>query len=171
MAASASLSPSASPSVSPSVSPSASPSVSPSRSPSVSPSVSQSVSPSVSPSAEVYSLVSPTVSSQWRGIFLVKWEALQVAGDTGAPFACPNYPIKSIQIVGTFGGATVTMQGSNIIDSPVYASLTYDGSNAIALSSAGMKKIWENTYWVRPILSGGNVTTSLDVYLLVHTER
>lgn len=89
----------------------------------------------------------------------------------GTPFACPNYSIKSIQVIGTFGGATVTIQGSNIIDSPTYASLTYDGTNAIAFTSAGVKKIWENTYWVRPIISGAGATTTLDVYLLVHTER
>lgn len=176
---SASVSPSASPSVSPSkspsVSPSASPSVSPSRSPSVSPSASPSVSPSVSPSpspsVEPYTIIVPVATSMWRGIYLVKWTGFQVAGDTGTPFACPNYPDKSIQVVGTFGGATVTIQGSNMIDNPTYATLNDGTGAALTITSAGIKQILENTYWVRPIISGGDANTNLDVYLLVETMK
>ena len=173
-----SISPSASPSGSPSASPSISPSVSPSKSPSVSPSGSPSVSPSVSPSAspslEPYGVISPTTSNTWRGVFIIKWEGLNYSGATGIPFACPNYPIKSVHVAGTWGGstATVVIEGSNMIDSPTFASLTYDGSTAISFTANGLKKINENSYWIRPRLTtGADANTSLDVYLVAHTER
>jgi len=101
----------------------------------------------------------------------VKWGALQVTGDTGTPFACPNYPTQSVQVVGTFGGATVTIQGSNMIDDPTYATVNDGVGTALTFTSAGIKKIMENTYWVRPIISGAGADTNLDVYLLVHTKR
>ena len=184
MAESASLSPSVSPSVSPSespslspsasVSPSVSPSKSPSESPSGSPSRSPSVSPSASPSLEPYGVISPTTSSTWKGVFIIKWEGLNYSGATGIPFACPNYPIKSVHVAGVWGGstATVVIEGSNMIDSPTFASLTYDGSTAISFTANGLKKINENSYWIRPRLtSGADVNTNLDVYLVAHTER
>ncbi len=174
MAESASLSPSVSPSRSPSVSPSVSPSRSPSVSPSRSPSVSPSGSVSVSPSQEAYVVINPTTSSTWKGVFITKWEGLNVNGATGIPFACPNYPIKSVHVVGTWGGstATVVIEGSNMIDNPTHVGLTYDGSSAISFTADGLKKINENTYWVRPRLtSGADVNTSIDVYLVAHTER
>jgi len=96
---------------------------------------------------------------------------LALTGDTGAPFACPNYADKSIQVVGTFGGATVTIQGSNMIDSPTYATLNDITEMPLTITSAGIKQILENTYWVRPIISGAGATTNLDVYLLVETAR
>lgn len=200
MGASASLSPSESPSVSPSLSPSGSPSESPSRSPSVSASLSPSVSPSLSPSTsvspsgspsrspsrspsaspsaspsqEAYGVISPTTSNTWKGVFIIKWEGLNVSGATGIPFACPNYPIKSVHVVGVWGGssATVVIEGSNMIDSPTHVGLTSDGTNAISFTANGLKKIFENSYWVRPRLtSGADVNTSIDVYLVAHTER
>jgi hypothetical protein len=106
-----------------------------------------------------------------RGVYVVKWIGFQVAGDTGKPFECPHYADKSVQVIGTFGGATVTIQGSNMKDTPTYATLNDDGGTALTFTSAGIKKIRENTYWVRPIISGGDETTNLDVYLLVHAEK
>jgi hypothetical protein len=97
---------------------------------------------------------------------------LQVDGDTGAPFACPNYSTKSIQVVGTFGGATVTIEGSNMIDNPTYAPQVDNLEVAITFTSEGIKQIFSNTYWIRPrISSGAGATTNLDFYLVAHTER
>lgn len=169
-----SLSPSGSPSRSPSVSPSVSPSLSPSGSPSRSPSRSPSASPSASPSQEAYGVISPTTTNTWKGVFIIKWEGLNYTGAAGIPFACPNYPIKSVHVVGVWGGstATVVIEGSNMIDNPTHVGLTYNGADAISFTANGLKKVWENTYWVRPRLtSGADVNTSIDVYLVAHTER
>jgi len=166
-----SVSPSRSPSLSPSASPSLSPSVSPSASPSKSPSASPSMSPSPSPSAGPYNVIAPTLGNPVRGVWLIKWTGLHSTNDTGAPFACSNYADKSIQVVGTFGGATVTIQGSNVVDSPVYATLNDGVGTALTFTSAGIKQILENTYWIRPYITGADANTNLDVYLLAETTR
>ena len=103
---------------------------------------------------------------------MVKWEGLQVNQDTGIPFACPNYATKSIQVVGTFGGATLTIEGSNMIDTPAYAPQVDNLEEAIEFTSEGIKQIFSNTYWIRPrISSGAGATTNLSVYLVAHTTR
>ena len=85
---------------------------------------------------------------------------------------CPNYPIKSVQVIGTFGGATVTLQGSNEPSDPTtFSNLTSDGANDISLASASVKTIHENTYWIRPVASGLTGTTDIDIYLLLVTEK
>lgn len=166
-----SVSPSGSPSVSPSKSPSASPSGSPSRSGSVSPSASPSVSPSASPSAGPYVEISYESGGTIRGIRVYKWINLRGEGTTGQAIDCGNFADKSVQVTGTFGGATVTIQGSNIVTSPTYATLNDPTGSAITFTSAGIKGILENTYWVRPIISSVTDSTDLNVYLLVETTR
>ena len=94
----------------------------------------------------------------------------------GKPVELPNYPIKSIQVVGTFGGATVTIEGSNMVLDNVleltYAPQVDNLETAITFTSTGIKQIFSNTYWIRPrISSGGNVNTDIDVYLIAHTMR
>lgn len=140
----------------------------------MSPSDSPSSSPSASPSAEVYSVNFST--DQWKGIYLVKWEGLRqaiAAGDSvGKPFACPSYPIKSVQIFGEFNGATVTIQGSNVpTNDPTFWVLNDNAGTTLSFTSANLKNVRENTYWVRPYMSGGDANTSISVYLLCVTER
>ncbi len=102
----------------------------------------------------------------------MKWEQLRSGGgNVGTPFACPTYPIKSVQAVGTWGGATLTMQGSNMIETPTYFTLVDIFEDNIAFTENDGAQIVQNTYWVRPNLSGGNTTTDIDVYLLCVTER
>jgi len=113
---------------------------------------------------------------------VILWEQLRGNVNVGAPVALPQYPTKSVQVIGTFGSATCTIQGSNVITDPTYATLTIGtstttggttdaGSMNCVFTAAGLKKIYENTYWVRPSVNGGDDTTNLDVYLLCETER
>ena len=113
----------------------------------------------------------------------MKWEGL-AAGATGRnlgkPYACPSYPIKSVQVKGTWGGAVCTIEGSNMADSAEAdmgaSTATYDtlhnpqGTN-LTPTGDSMRGISENTFWVRPNVSGGDATTDIDVYLLCVTER
>lgn len=143
-----------------------------SESPSLSPSVSPSVSPSASPSEQAFELVTNISDQPVRGVTVVKWEGLGKGGsDVGKEYACPNFPTKSVQVVGTFGGATVALQGSNMPSSPIFAALTSDGTNAISLTSAGINKVNENTYWVRPVATNLGATTDIDVYLICVKEK
>ena len=103
---------------------------------------------------------------------MVKWIGLHVNGDTGVPFAAPNYATKSVQAVGIWGGATVTIEGSNMVDNPIYSPETNILGASITFSADGVKQIFSNTYYIRPrISSGATDTTLVDVYLICHTER
>jgi len=145
--------------------------MSPSESPSASPSISPSASPSATAAQIQYSM------NQWKGIYLVKWEGLlseSTGRNIGTPFACPSYPIKSIQIYGTFsGGAVCSIEGSNMPDKDTasYQILRSPQGIAITPTDNMLRTIQDNTYWVRPNVSGGDGSTDIDVYLLCVTER
>ncbi len=102
----------------------------------------------------------------------MKWDHLK-ADNAGAPFACPSYPIKSIQVLGTFAGAVCSIEGSNVDDkdTATYMTLNNLQGNALGITGATIRGIQENTYWVRPNVTGGDGTTDLTVYLLCVTER
>lgn len=92
---------------------------------------------------------------------------------TGSPVSAIEFAERTVQISGTFGAlATLTMQGSNDDDPPsTWFPLTDKSNTAIAATSAGGnigKSITETTRWIRPILSGGDGTTTLRVALIAY---
>ena len=107
-----------------------------------------------------------------RRVFVIRWEGLGSGLNTGAPVALPQYPIKTVQVLGTFGAAgNVNIEGSNMIDEPLtYAVLTDTTETALGIVAAGVHKILQNTYWIRPVTTGGDETMDLDVYLLCVTD-
>lgn len=104
------------------------------------------------------------------GALVVVWEGL-TNGDDGAPFFCPDYPDKSVQIIGTFDGETVTMQGSNDPDDSgqTWATLTDPQGNGIAKSAAALEQVLENSHQIRPIVSGTPGVADIDVLMVVAT--
>jgi len=101
---------------------------------------------------------------------VVKWENL-VVGDIGSPYACPNYPIKSVQVIGTFGAGNVLIEGSNMPTSPTYVGARNPWGTVLNFNTGDLKGIGENTYYIRPRVMNGDATTDVDVYLLCVTER
>lgn len=85
------------------------------------------------------------------------WTAL-ANGDTGSWEDVSRYADRTVTMTGTFGGGTLTMQGSN------------DGTNAftlhwgaaggttddIVVTGAGGYTIYENPRYIRPSLAGGS---------------
>jgi hypothetical protein len=107
-----------------------------------------------------------------RGVQVIKWANMRSAGNVGKPYACPNFADKSVHVTGAFYGATVTIQGSNEPDDPSsWVTLNDTGGTALTFTSAAIKQIRENSYWVRPSISGGAAGTELTVYLLIETTR
>ncbi len=104
---------------------------------------------------------------------IVKWSNLNLTGDTGKPYACPNFADKSVQVIANewLGGTQIVIEGSNMVDSPVYATLNDATGTSLTFTSNGIRQILENTYWVRPRVVGGSVNRSIDVYLLVKSTR
>ena len=84
------------------------------------------------------------------------WTAL-ATGDDGAPIDWSAYTDRSVQVFGTFGGGTVTLQGSNDAGpTPTnWNPLTDLQGNAIAFTAAGLEMIAEGTLWVRPVVTAG----------------
>lgn len=101
-------------------------------------------------------------------VYLASWVAMGNA-DTGTAVAMSGASDRSVQIEGTYGGATVSFQGSN--DGTNYQILTDPQGNALTWTSSNrLEQISELTRFVRPITSGGT-GTSLTVTLLLKGQR
>jgi hypothetical protein len=109
-----------------------------------------------------------TVDNSISGVKIVTWSGLQ-HNDTGKPFTCPMFADKSVQVAGDFGGGgTVLIQGSNYANSSAYATLNDPQGNALSITTAKIEQILENTFTVRPSVTGDG-STNLVVTMLVST--
>jgi hypothetical protein len=79
------------------------------------------------------------------------------AGETGDPFEMPAASDRSVQMAGTFNGATVVLEGSN--DGTNYVTLTDQAATALSFTSAGLRLILQPTRYIRPRVSSGSVTS------------
>lgn len=102
-----------------------------------------------------------------NGAVILTWEALGNADD-GAPFALPYAADITIQAIGTFGSATVRLQGSN--DGVNWHALTQKGGTSnLALTSAGVHSVNEMPAYIRPSTTGGT-GTDVDVIVAIHAR-
>lgn len=103
-----------------------------------------------------------------NGAIVLKWEALGNADD-GAAYVVPFKASITTQVIGTFGSATVTLQGSN--DGTNWAPLQWKGKTATALSltSAGIAEAVECPAFIRPVTTGGT-GTDVDIIIALHAE-
>lgn len=76
--------------------------------------------------------------------------------DTGLAADLHRWADRTVHVVGTFGGATVTIQGSN--DNTNWLTLNDSSGAALAFTATGMKVILENPIYVRAISAGGGGT-------------
>lgn len=92
------------------------------------------------------------------------WAAL-AAGETGdAAALVAAFADRSIQFTGTFGGATVVLQGSN--DGTNYFTLKDPFGNDVSVTAAALVQVLEVTLHTRPKVTGGDGTTALAAVLL-----
>ena len=102
-----------------------------------------------------------------NGAILLTWEALGNA-DSGAGYALPFAADITVQAIGTFGSATVKLQGSN--DGTNWFDLTKKGgTSALSFTSAGGATANENPAFIRPSTSGGT-GTDVDVIVAMHAR-
>jgi len=100
----------------------------------------------------------------WRDrASVITWQGL-TTGDTGRPLEMTGWADRSIQITGTFGGATVNIEGSN--NGTNWSLLTDPQGNNIALTSAKIEQVMEITRYMRPSISGGS-GASINIITLV----
>jgi hypothetical protein len=86
-----------------------------------------------------------------------------VAADTFKAAQLGKISDKTVQFIGTIGGATYGMEGS--MDGTNFTPLTTNGEDVIALTAAGMVWIWENPKFIRPTHTGGGGTESMKVIM------
>lgn len=99
--------------------------------------------------------VAPTITRLGDNVVILDY-LLTNADSDGAPFKAKHfgdYSDRNVAVYGTFGGATITVQGSG--DSASWTGLTDAGSVAISLGAAGTETINETTPFTRPLLTGG----------------
>lgn len=95
---------------------------------------------------------------------VIAWLAIPLNGDgESIPFC--QYTDKSAQVTGTFGGATVQIEGSN--NGADWATLTDPQGNSLSFTGPKIEMVAEATYLVRPKVTGGDGTTSINVHLLI----
>lgn len=101
------------------------------------------------------------IDGQFRGVVSAAWAAMQ-NGDDGKPVNFAAFRDKSFQVEGTFGaGGTVAIEGSN--DGVNYRTLHDPQGVALAITQAKIVTVLEATLLVRPRVTGGDGTTSLNV--------
>jgi hypothetical protein len=77
--------------------------------------------------------------------------------DTATPIEMPASSDRSVQMAGTFAGASIAMQGSN--DGTNFVTLTDPQGNPLLFSSAGLEQISEITRYVKPVTTVGTPTS------------
>ncbi len=112
--------------------------------------------------------VTPTitrVSLDSNRSWVVSWLAM-ANGDTGGPVTLPAHADRSVQLGGTFSvGGTVVIEGSN--DGTTYLTLDDFQGNAMSFTAADIESVSQVTRFIRPDISAGDGSTSIDVYLLL----
>jgi hypothetical protein len=104
----------------------------------------------------------------------VKWLGLTNGDDgtpigggpvTGKSISLDHFQDRCVQVIGTFGsGGSISIQGSND-GGTTWVTLTDPLGNALTFTSAGMKQITELPHMLKPIVTAGDGTTSLAVWL------
>ena len=95
-------------------------------------------------------------------VAVTTWDGL-LLDDDGEPVRLAVYSDRSIQVTGTFGGASVTIGGSN--DGITYHALTSTDGESLTLTSGALKQIVELPVFLKPRVFGGDGTTNLKVIL------
>lgn len=97
-----------------------------------------------------------------RDVAVTTW-APMAADDDGEPVRLAVYSDRSIQVAGTFGGASVTIGGSN--DGVTYHALHDTAGNAMTLTEGKLQQIVELPVFIKPRVFGGDGTTALTVVM------
>lgn len=89
-------------------------------------------------------------------------------GDASPTIELCEWSDRSVQVAGTFGGATVTVEGSN--DGANWATLNDAQGNALEITAAKIKQLLEVVRYMRASVTGG-AGTSLTVTVLLRRDQ
>lgn len=91
-------------------------------------------------------------------VAVTTWTGL-LADDDGEPVRLAVYSDRSIQVSGVFGGASITIGGSN--DGVTYHALSDPQGNTLTLTSGTLRAVVELPIFIKPRVFGGDHTTDL----------
>lgn len=105
-----------------------------------------------------------TPSTPKSGVVLYTYDNLDTADSspTALELTGTAPALGFIQAVGTFGGGTVKLQGSN--DNTNWVDLNDVTGTAIGLTAAGGAEFTTSALYIRPIITGGT-GDDVDVYI------
>lgn len=107
-----------------------------------------------------------TIETLYGHSHIITWGPFTEA-DTFTAYPNPGSADRSVHVFGTFGGATITVKGSNEAGTPTSLIGLHDPSGtAISLTAAGLTQVSEVTNWIVPAQSGGT-GTSLTVAMVI----
>lgn len=107
--------------------------------------------------------ITATTNMVGTNVHKATWLALATS-DVGSNLSHAAYADKTVQISGTFGGATATLKGSNDSGTMWFTLNDLDGS-PISVTTAAMVGVRENPELVRPEVAGGSGVV-LNYYLV-----
>jgi hypothetical protein len=90
------------------------------------------------------------------------WTPLAASGDVGQPLQRVDLPDRSVQVAGTFAGATIVFEGSN--DGANYFTLASPSGAALSFTAAGLVQVNMPAAFVRPHVtlgSGASLTVTM----------
>jgi len=113
--------------------------------------------------------VSPVLKRTAEGIPYVIWEGI-VTGDTLEAFALVDVwgLASSVQIGGTFGGATVKLQQSN--DGSTFLDIKDVHGTAVSATANAIFELSLSAAYLRPSIASGSAN-DVDVILVLRGER
>lgn len=109
-------------------------------------------------------VVKGKVTIKPNGSVTVFWEGLTGA-DTASPVDISHWPDRTVGVMGTFGGTTITIQGS--MNDSDYATLKDNAGAALSFTTAGIRFIVENPFYIKPVVTGG---TGVDIDVIISAK-
>lgn len=118
-------------------------------------------------------VVTPTYpKSGFTNVDIISWAALD-GDDSGAAMGMSKFADKTVHFFGTWGGASVTLYGSNdpkaLVDlaagttfankTASWVALTDAQGNAITKTADSIEVIEENPLYILPVITGGSGST------------
>lgn len=113
--------------------------------------------------------VTKNTLSTHSDLLLLTWGALAQSETGDAADMAGSFADRSVEVTGVFGGATVTLEGSNGGSS--YFTLNDPFNVALSFTSAGLRQALEITRYVRAKVTGGDGTTNIAVNVFTKRER
>lgn len=102
-----------------------------------------------------------------ESVRLFQWANL-TTNDVGAPIPFTQWADRTVQMTGTWGGATCVLEGS--LDGINYFTLTDPQTTAISKTADALEAVTEITRFVRPKVTDGTAP-SITVMLLVRRQQ